>query len=417
MLLQLITVSLIVFKFFSEPQPWLINPAKEPFHFFYPFLCFSLFVALLGLSGSLIDNTEAAVPVLPSVLFEQLISSAAVQFLTLVFQLIYYLYLPTLLISKSKHFRFFFAAFFTLFAMHIVLGTLDLIANLQDINLLPRFVFGDNTYAKFRFNGLAGEPRDVLPLHILALGLLLCWRIFNDDLEVGRRLVLVVLAPVLLTGATSSLIAITLFLVLYSALVFYREPSKIIRDKSSMVFVGSVVFSLFLVATMYPRVTRHVSGIFAFFMDLFSGNGHQFNNLAGQVNNFFPIIEYLRFWSEANLLGVFFGAGLGASAIVNSFSPALNYEMIFPNAQIVRMIYETGLVGVVIFVWTFGKVARWAQAFMTPTLARYLPILFLLTISSYFAHRNDGFLIFFGLLIATLSFCQKSKKTMIHQET
>ena len=99
-------------------------------------------------------------------------------------------------------------------------------------------------------------------------------------------------------------------------------------------------------------------------------------------------------------LNLFFGNGLGSTSVVNNYYMHSN-GLVNPHAGIIRSLYETGVVGTLLFI----------GAFLTPIKTMYininvnskLIIFMLLMLGMYFAHRSAIPYIFLGTVLVVLN--------------
>ena len=97
-----------------------------------------------------------------------------------------------------------------------------------------------------------------------------------------------------------------------------------------------------------------------------------------------------------NLLPLFIGTGLGTTSILNGYviseSGILN-----PHANIIRVFFESGLIGTILFIIAFVAPLYRIEAFLkTRSIVFYM----LLMLGISFGHRSSAVFTFLGIIIA-----------------
>ena len=96
-----------------------------------------------------------------------------------------------------------------------------------------------------------------------------------------------------------------------------------------------------------------------------------------------------------------FGHGLGASGVLNS---QIYGEFYNPNAQVIRLIYDYGLLGTIWFVYSyFYFLIRSGRIIDSSTLSNLI-VVSIIMLSAYMAHRTNIFLILLGLMAAVSNY-------------
>ena len=75
-------------------------------------------------------------------------------------------------------------------------------------------------------------------------------------------------------------------------------------------------------------------------------------------------------------------------------------EMINPNANIIRSLYETGVIGTLLFIAVFLTPIK--KMYMNDNIHSKLTIFMLLMLGMYFAHRSAIPYIFLGIVLVVL---------------
>ena len=115
--------------------------------------------------------------------------------------------------------------------------------------------------------------------------------------------------------------------------------------------------------------------------------------------NVFPIWHLWTEIREFNFLHFFIGNGLGSTPAINQYYMHSN-EMINPNANIIRSLYETGVIGTLLFISIFLTPIK--KMYMNDNIHSKLIIFMLLMLGMYFAHRSAIPYIFLGMTLVVL---------------
>ena len=118
------------------------------------------------------------------------------------------------------------------------------------------------------------------------------------------------------------------------------------------------------------------------------------------MNNIYPIWHLWEEIKKFNFLHLFTGNGLGSSSVINNYYMHSN-ELYNPHAGIVRSIYETGVIGTLLFIAAF--LAPIKKMFMSHNINSKLIIFMLLMLGMYFAHRSAIPYIFLGMVLVVLN--------------
>ena len=150
-------------------------------------------------------------------------------------------------------------------------------------------------------------------------------------------------------------------------------------------------------ALLAPRVFIHIEGLLRFVTDVIGNSSVDFQHMDGQINNLIPLIKFKEYVMNYDIWAVLFGSGLGTSAFINS-SPKLYFEIGYPHCNSSEHCMKLASLA-------FSSLCCFCKCEMgrissQKSLYVSLPWIYLMVLCTYLAHRNDGFLIFFGILIA-----------------
>ena len=279
----------------------------------------------------------------------------------------------------------------------------------------PRHL-SDGRSVGFRFHGIAGEPRDACSYLMLSLGILALRDIWEDKKKLTLFWIILIITATLLTQSLSGILGIAFFSIL---VLIYYLPSTSTRNK--LLFFSVVLFvalAIFINIILSDRLMRYYYEFFWLYSLLEGGplkeidwtsrcnfpNITDCNKLAavfkGQMNNIYPIWHLWEEIKEFNFLHLFIGNGLGSTSVINNYYMHSN-GLENPHAGIIRSIYETGVIGTLLFI----------AAFLTPikkmcinnNINSKLILFMLLMLGMYFAHRSAIPYIFLGMVLVVLN--------------
>jgi hypothetical protein len=321
----------------------------------------------------------------------------------------YFVILPQYLLRNRAAISHFFAVFKAVFLTSLVLGLIDFLVGICfEIFLLPRHI-ADGRPVGFRFHGLAGEPRDAFVYLFFGLAILHL-RAHFQQYRFSKWWLPVILFAAVLTQSASGLIGIVIFLLLYAA---YATLKLSDRKLLLMLAVLPVVAgALYLVATGIPRISLYLASA-SNLWTILETHGELPYLMAVQMDNIYPLYDLTVKFRDGNLFPILFGSGIGsASAVNNLYDPTIS-GLTNPDAQIVRIIFESGLVGTFFFIMALAYPAyHLTRHLPTKSQHAFMALLFLV-LGCFFGHRTATCYIYVGLLIAALRVMQSERRSVI----
>ena len=104
---------------------------------------------------------------------------------------------------------------------------------------------------------------------------------------------------------------------------------------------------------------------------------------------------------ELNFFHLFFGNGLGSASKINNYY-FNELGVINPNASIIRMLYESGIIGIFLFIFAFIKPLR--KLSIDYKIYDKLLFLMLIMLGVYFSHRSIAPYLFFGIILVVFRY-------------
>ena len=122
-------------------------------------------------------------------------------------------------------------------------------------------------------------------------------------------------------------------------------------------------------------------------------------------NNIFPILVLFKESGSLDIFPFLFGNGLASSGYVNSFYFGEFYN---PNAQIIRIVYEFGILGLFFFIWAVFASSRSAMNSLGAPCKELMTRYLIFALAGFFAHRSYLLFMLIGLLISVSIFREKN---------
>tara|TARA_B100000925_G_scaffold285624_1_gene262190 strand:- start:118 stop:1461 length:1344 start_codon:yes stop_codon:yes gene_type:complete len=279
--------------------------------------------------------------------FEKAVSKKLlVDFLILIYYFMFFYLFTYAFLNSKNHLDYFFKIFKFIFILNLFVGYLDYIFSLLGIELISRHFFDGVDVGK-RFHGISGEPRQASVFLALGLSLLYLESLYKSK-EFKNFWIFVTLPALFLTVSFTAILSIFIFIMLLLPILI----SILIRRP--IVFIFSIIF--ILISTFYfvqiPRISEYVetfSNVFA----VLENNQQLPYLIRVQMVEVFPIYDQLKAISENNYMQILFGSGIGASAVTNYSYVDILDAFGNPNSQLIRSIYESGIIGSLLFISIF----------------------------------------------------------------
>lgn len=321
------------------------------------------------------------------------------EYITLFYYIVYFVVFPSIFLNKEEDIRYFFKAFFFIFNLSLVVGIIDLFFVSQyDVTITSRHLYEWYTTGPinvgFRFHGFFGEPRDAFV--VLGLGAAFYYlksSVLNHSQS--KYYYILLLTCALLTQSISGMIGVAIFMVIYLTTQIIQSK-HLIRIVIITVFTGMIAY---VGIVNSPRVLKTVK-ILMSINELYSAGVE----LSGpnQAVNIYPIFWIVDNLTQLNPMPLMFGGGLGsASHITNAYSSGFG-ELRNPNANIIRVLAETGVIGFFVYFFAFYSPVKKLTTGFSPRIRDNIILFSLLVLSLTLSHRSAANFIFFGVFFATM---------------
>lgn len=412
-ILQIVVILGLILRNVMRPGPLvMIRFSSKLYRNYAIFATLAVVAGIVGaLSGAYHVPATFATEQVEQSLFAAMLNSPLVrplfEYVILVYQLVYFIVLPRYLMKDESAIDYFFSAFKKMFWISLVLGFIDLAFAMTGVGLVPRHI-ADWRFVGARFHGLAGEPRDAFVYLFLGLALLHL-ESYRKGRKLSKLLVFTVIASALLTQSASGLIGVTIFIVLFSvdSLVTRMDVRRLLLVTSVLVIVPCVIYGA---VNSSERLLMYIESASDLWDLLESGTALPYLMMV-QSPNIYPLYDLTVKAREMNILPILLGSGMGsASAVNNHYASFASGELLNPNSQLVRSLFEYGLVGTFFFIRSFVYPVKQLTRTMERKDRSVFIVLALLLMGCFLGQRSAAPFIYLGIFFAV--FAPRSSRTL-----
>lgn len=315
------------------------------------------------------------------------------------YNFIYFSIFPIYFINSKNHVLYFFKYFLILFKLSILLGIVDWgLSFFLNIDFIPRHI-ADWVHTGDRFHGLAGEPRDAFVYLVYSIAIINLYYYFKFDSYLPRKTIILVFILLLLTQSGSGIIGLLFSSILI--LIYFNNGFRLRHFViSSSVLLLFIIFAIFAVE-FSDRLQLYIE-IFPSMWESI-GNGNEVPaTYVGQMSNIYPLWDLYQQATHNNYFPLVLGRGLGSGSAVSNRVGEVG-ELFNAHSQFVRIIYESGILGLFFFVKAFVYPIKYGKNQLLGKPKMYVLFFTLLLIGSYFGHRSNCLYIFLGVFFAVVN--------------
>lgn len=319
---------------------------------------------------------------------------------------IYFVVLPSYLIKTESRINYFFKIFIRMFVLCLILGYIDLFLGTLGYEMIPRHIF-EGRYVGLRFHGIAGEPRDAFVYMLLGLTILNLHQYWIDKNFISAKWVIIIFITMLLTQSASGLLG----LLFAAVLIFvYSRVRLTVKSILQMILLfSSLIIIIYIGFISSPRLMSYVE-ILPELRSTFYEGGVVPPTFLGQMPNIYPLWDFYNSITNFDVLKVFIGQGLGSASILNSNLLRQN-DVMNPNSEVVRLIFESGIVGLLMFIFAFVYPIRLLTKRISIKVRKRFIILSLLLVGGFFGHRSSALYIYLGIFILVMQMIENKQNT------
>ncbi|RJQ25924.1 hypothetical protein C4565_07770 [Candidatus Parcubacteria bacterium] len=399
-ILQGFVITVLILKYFITSSDLRINNLSSPlYRNYYIYLVIVILAGFVGMASG-VYSLSGTYSGEGQSFFSNLLNSPFVrplfEYVIAIYYFIYFVVLPRYMLKTERAVIYFFSLFKRMFVISLVVGMVDLAFNVVGINLVPRHI-ADWRHVGVRFHGLAGEPRDAFVYLFLGLAILKLDTYIKGQ-SLNKLWVFAIISAALLTQSASGLIGIAVFLVMFTmySLAHSMNTRKFILLCTILTLTPVLIYGAIMSSARLLLYWESMSDLWY----LLESGGELPYVLMVQSPNIYPIYDLIVKVRELNILPIIIGSGLGSSSAINNHYASFAGEMINPNSQLVRSIFESGIIGTFFFIMSFIHPVKQVTKYF-PAKDRYTFIIInLLLIGCFMGHRSVAPFIFLGIFLA-----------------
>ena len=331
-------------------------------------------------------------------------SRPLIEILILFYYFGYYIVLPKYIINTRIKIEYLFKWIIRIFYLMLFLGFIDLAIQLTTGWYIPKHSsnveFG---YVGLRFHALLGEPRDAVPYIFFALSMVFIWLSVNNDLRVNRKLVVFCVAALVMTQSASGIVGLGLTAAGLGFFYLLKSVGRLIVTMVISIVLTAIVVYLM---SLSPRMIEYYAA-FSVVLEVLNEGGELPAIAAFQVSNFLPFWAMWENFNQLNLMPLLFGSGIGSVSFMNNnlirfFVEDATGGLFNPNAQITRIIYESGLIGTVAYIYAlYYPVKIFLKKYTCHYGANFM--LFMLLMGASLGHRSTTIFVYVGIVIVLIT--------------
>jgi len=376
--LQLVVIFCLLFRFIINGFQIIRVSIFDPMYkYYFYFMFFSVFSALFGIFyGSYTLPLTSTHETMFMSVFRPI-----TEYIINIYYVVYFVILARFMLNDSQIIDYFFKVFSVIFYFSLVVGLFDLILmiNIEEYDGIDRQIRGTVGVGQ-RFHGYAGEPRDAFVYLWLGIGVLYLKDIWKGETKLTKKRLLLIFIAMVMTQSASGIFGMIFSCVLIFMII--------------LLLIGVVIS-----VNTSGRLGNYSYGFATLYYDLINGVEIR-GNIAEALSNIYPVLDRLLEIMNLNFLPLIFGTGLGTSSVANNIYMMEVNNVINPNANIVRMIYDVGIIGSLLLIKSF--IYPIERLSINREMSLKLIFLMLFILGAYFGHRSVAPFLFLGILIVAI---------------
>jgi|TARA_B110001450_G_scaffold54655_1_gene51160 hypothetical protein len=377
-----------------------LNILNSPIYFFLIlYLIYSLVSTLVGISFNMysLELTFDQVNDFPRGSFGSgVVSKILGSYFIFLYYILFFVFFTATFLNSNEVISYFFRLFKLLFLFTIVTGYLDyFLFATTGIDLIARHFF-DGVGVGQRFHGFAGEPRQAAVYLVFSLAVLQLESIYFKT-KFNNWYYFLIIPAFFLTVSVTAVLMLAIF-ISFATIYFLRDFFSV-RTLVFLIIVCLAIFAGYISTIYIGRFSDYLEAFDDLFFLLDSGAELPLL-IRVQIGEIAPIFEMFTMLRDGNVMPVIFGSGMG-SIPVTLYGFMGNMDgWGNPNAQIVRILFETGLLGALLYTLAFIYPLKTLTKNFSISDKRIILLSTMLLLSANFALRSPTLMIYFGLLIA-----------------
>ncbi|MDD3883611.1 MAG: hypothetical protein PHW66_01635 [Gallionella sp.] len=399
--LQALVLILVLLKFINGK----FNIRRQFYYWYYLWIYAALIGFLIGIfQGLYFGNIGSAAAVDDSEVSNIRttlgpITATFLEYIIALYYFFYYVVIAPYFLRNHAAINYFFRVFIFLLILCLIVGYIDYFFTSKGIYIIYKSILDPtSTNVGNRFHGLAGEPRHAFSYLLLAFSLLYVRHYIEGTAKPSKIVVIAILGALLLTKSFTGVISIVLFCIL--AVGYIIRSLKVASYIRYIPLSIAFIFPVYYLAINDDRISTYMDSMSTLWYQL-----HDIGELSWplslQGRTIYPIYDLIDKTLNFNILPVIFGSGFGSSSIVsNIYSGSNAYLILNPSSQFVRIVFETGILGLILFFKAFWvPVTQMANKYSKANL-RKISLITLLVIASGLAQRHVAMYIYLGVVLS-----------------
>lgn len=326
------------------------------------------------------------------------IQNAVFQYIIVLYYFVYFVILPQYFLKSRESLNYFFSRFTFTFVLCLAVGFIDFAyTSFDNIGITKNLATA--TTVGNRFHGLAGEPRHAFVYLFLGMAILYLKSYFMNK-SFSKWWLLPIIVGAILTKSASGLLGILFFTVMYGVYIFSKcNVSKSFKFTVLLLFVVGFVY---VALGSSERIMRYID-VLPYSWEALEAGKELPSPLSVQGYNVYPIHDLTVKLRELNLLPILFGSGLGSGSVINNSYLRDFYIVSNPQSQLVRTIYEAGIIGTFLFALAFFYPVKYLTKLLPPIKREQFILLSLLLLGLFLAQRHAAIYIYLGMFLAVFN--------------
>jgi len=378
----------------------IVNFTSPLYINFLAYFVLLIFAGLIGVASDAYDLPEAYQQGETLSGFSSILNSAEVrpifEYVIAAYYIIYFSILPKYILKTKEDVIRFFTFFKALFIISFVIGIVDFVFASGGGDLVSRQIM-DGVNVGMRYHGLAGEPRQAVGY--LALGLAIFHlQVFFKGEKLSRWWFVAIITASILTQSTSALLGIVAFLGMYIIynLFNFRQFFQLIF------FVMLSVLFLYVLIINSDRISNYIESSQNLWFILES-SGELPYLMNTQSDSIYPLYDLTVKFRNFDFLSIFIGSGLGSASVANNLYADVIFGTSNPNSQFIRILYESGLIGMLFFILAFTHPVKYLTKGLNYKDRQRFITSMLLLVGCLFGVRSAIPYIYLGIFIAAFN--------------
>jgi len=324
--------------------------------------------------------------------------------------IIYFVFLPRLFLKTKKDLVYFFTIFKIMFIVSLLAGILDyFFSSMGFVDLIPRHIY-DGVDIGNRYHGFGGEPRQAFVYLMLGLAIFHL-KAYFEGTSLNKWWAFFIIIAAILTKSFSGYLGIFAFIGLSIV-----SQLKSLKSFFIALFYSSILLLfLYLLMINTEKIILYLESASNLWAILETG-GELPYLMKVQRDSIYPLYDLTVKFREFNFFPIFFGSGLGSASVTNNVYDGVVLGVFNPNSQFVRLLYASGLFGLLFFLLAFTHPVKYLTKNLDRRTQNHFILYMLLLVGCSFGVRSPAPYIYLGVFISVMSLSGQNSQLLKHKE-